>query len=185
MKLFLFPILASILILASCKKNSNTLIHQENPNNEIKATVSVIGQTPDLHHSKGDHAAFNRDLNVNGDTIITISGSIGEYGTRSSRKIEIWLFNISRPGTYTLNFDNTSNPRQKAYCGYVVGDAFFSSVYEMYLSDSGTPPGSVTIDLLTATEIQGSFTANCSSPVLSSTGTNYAQITNGSFKGTF
>ena len=185
MKYFFFPILLAIVILTSCKKDSNAIVHHENPNNELKATVSVIGETSKLHHAKGDHTIFNRRIDPNGDSVITVSGSIGEYGTPSSRKIEIWLINIQSPGTYNLNVDNSINPRQKSWCVYTVGDIFFSTIFEMYFSDRGTPPGSVSIDLLTATEIRGSFTANCSNTQLSSTGTNYAQITNGSFKGTF
>lgn len=185
MKYVFFPTVLAFLVVTSCKKDSKTLIDNGNPNNELKATVSVIGETTNLHLAKGGHTLFARNIHSNGDTVITVSGSTGEYGTRSSRKIEIWLINISVPGTYSLSRNNNINPRQQAWSVYIVGDVFFSTVFEMYFSDRSTVPGNVTIDLLTPTEIRGTFTTNCSNAQLTGTGVNYAQITNGSFKGTF
>ena len=184
MKYILFPIVV-FLFLTSCRKESPKMVDTGNPNNELKATVSVIGETTSLHKANGGHTVFARNIHANGDTVITVSGGIGEHGTRSSRKIEIWLINIPGPGTYHLSSNNTSNPRQQSWSVYTVGDVFFSTVFEMYFSRQSTAPGNVTIELLTPTEIRGTFTTNCSNAQLAGTGVNYAQITNGSFKGSF
>ena len=151
------------------------------PNDELKAMVSVAGATAALHQANGSSTSFNRSIDpVNGDTILYVSGSIGEYGTAGRRNIEIRLINIHSPGTYDLK--NETSSRQQVFCMYTIGGIFFSPVFEMYSSDQGTPPGSVTIEALSATAIKGSFTANCSN---NEKGINYVQITNGSFKGTF
>jgi hypothetical protein len=66
---------------------------------------------------------------------------------------------------------------------YIIGGYYGSgNVLVVYGSDNGTPPGSVTIEAISDTEVNGSFTANCSN---NDKGINYVQITNGSFKGTF
>lgn len=185
MKFASLPILAAIIFFASCKKEIAPPPFTGNPNNELKATVSVIGEPTVVHHSRGSSTGFSRDLNPNGDTVIFVSGSTGKYGTRSSRKIQIILVNISRPGTYNFHLNTTTLTRQYVLGHYFVGDIFFSTVSEMYFSDVSTAPGSVTIDLLTPTEIRGTFTTNCSNTQLLSAGVDFARITNGTFKGTF
>ena len=179
------PIVIAVFFFTSCKKDSGAPIDPGNPNNELRATVTVVGEATALHHANGSRTSFVRRIDLNGDTIVTVSGSIGEYGTASSRKIEIWLVNISGPGSYDLTYDLNSNPRQKSWSVYIVGDIFFSTIFELYVSYRSTTPGKVTIDLLTAKEIRGSFTTKCSNSQLLNAGTDYAQITNGFFKGSF
>ena len=163
-----------LLFLNSCKKDSPGRLYPENPNNELKAIISVASATPSLHKSNGDQTLFTRNIHPNGDTVIVVTGSIG------GGNVQIHLINISTTGTYQFKMDTSL--RQKARCDYIIGGYYSSSVFEIYFSDSGTPPGSVTIEALSDTDIRGSFTANCSNR---EKGINYVQITNGSFKGTF
>jgi hypothetical protein len=142
--------------------------------------VSVGGAPATLHKANGKFASFARYIQSNGDTLIFISGTIGKYGTESSRHIEIELSNIPGPGIYSFHGD--PNFFQRPWCQYMIGDYFFSTISELYRTEHGTPPGTVTIEALSATDIRGSFTANCSNY---EKGTNYIQITNGTFKGTF
>jgi hypothetical protein len=181
----LFLLLAwPFCILSACKKDSGPSLDPGNPNNELKAMVSVGGAAPTLHKSNGNSTSFGRYIDpITGDTTIHVSGSIGKYGTENSRSIEFRLINIRATGRYSLKSD--PGLTQNAFCTYQIGDVFFSTVFELYWAEYGTPPGTVTIDVLSATEIRGSFTANCSNAPQSNNGINYVQITNGSFKGTF
>ena len=185
MKFAFLPILTAILFLAACKKEVGPPPFTGNPNNELKATVSVVGEPTVVHHAKAEHTVFDREIHSNGDTVIYLSGSIGEYGTVSSRTIQISLINIPGPGTYHFNSTSSTNTRQQLLGRYTVGDIFFSTIFQMYFSDVSTAPGSLTVDLLTPTEIRGTFITNCSNSQLISTGVDFARITNGSFKGTF
>ena len=184
MKYTFIVILIAVIFLASCKKALEPPTFPGNPNNELKATVSVVGEATSLHHAKGGNTLFARDTLPNGDRVLHISGSIGEYGTRSSREITIMLTNISLPGTYALTGEINGNPKQYARATYQVGDVFFSTVFELYFSDRSTNPGTVTIDLLTATDIRGSFTTSCSNAAVAG-GADFARITGGFFKGGF
>jgi hypothetical protein len=126
------------LFLTSCKKGSTTRLYPEHASNELKAMISVASSTSSLHKANGDHTTFSSHTQ-NGDTIITVIGSIGKYGTISGRSVEIRLRNISAPGTYQFKVDN--GLRQKTWCMYIVGGYYNGTVLEIYGSDNGTPPG--------------------------------------------
>jgi hypothetical protein len=162
-------------VLLSCKKDSkNPPLPEGNPNNEVNAIVSFLAGKDSVHKANGNRTLFARSVHTNGDSIIVIRGSIGEYGTFGSRHISISLVNVSAVGTYSLRVEPGS--KTKAWCDYEVGDVFVSQVYQVYSSMNTDQPGTVTIEALTPTSIQGSFSANCA---------NRVQIKNGTFKGSF
>ena len=138
------------------------------PNNEVKASVSFDGAPFAPHVANGNNTGFSKSIYPNSDTVITIQGTIGEYGTRANRTIEFKLVNISSIGTFL--FPANSSSRQQVYCTYTIGQVFFSSVFELYFCE----PGTLTIQVLTPTSIQGTFNSMYNRVVM-----------NGTFKGNF
>ncbi|HKH59667.1 MAG TPA: hypothetical protein VKA49_02490 [Flavitalea sp.] len=160
-----------ILSIVACKKS--TMPPAPSANNEMNATVAIAGAAPISHKASNYHVYIPRTVGSNGETYISISGNVGTPNTTSERSITIVLFNISATGTYAFNMD--PNARQQAYCTYEIGN-IFSYIYNQYSTETVAQAGSVTITAITATSIQGTFTANCD---------NYAIISNGTFKGDF
>lgn len=168
MKILFSLITCCLFITSSCKKSSTGAIPPGNPNNEVKATISIAGATATSLSANGNYALFVKRIDPNGDTVLTILGS------NDKEEVQIELINTNLAGNYVFGIN--ANPRQSSSCFYLPGNPFTSSDY--YFAGSGT--GTLTIESLTANYIKGSFTANC---------TNFqgkiAQITNGSFKGSF
>ena len=164
-------IVSAIVIVTACKK-SGYGPDQLNTNNEVRAMVSINGGVPSVHKANANYTQISRTFFSSGDTLLTISGTIGQPGTVDERSISLQLKNISRPGTYSFKLDATS--RQHAACNYVLGAIVLSPIYVLYSTDDLQNAGFVTIEELTATYVKGTFQANCA---------NYAVITNGTFKG--
>jgi len=155
-----FSVLAICLsMLISCKKDSDPPpVPEGDPNNELRAVVSLFGGIDSIHHTLGNRTTIARTARSVGDSVIIIQSSIGEYGTYSARTIEITLGNVTSPGTYPFRY----NANSFAQCMYQIGNVFFSQVLQLYFADRSDEPGSITIDVLTPTSIQGTFNANCS-----------------------
>ena len=171
-KLILFGfIICWFFINSSCKKSSTGYtIPPGNPNNEVKATVSINGGPASSSTATGNSTIFVKRFDPNGDTVITIVGG-GNQG-----QINITLVNTNSSGTYI--FENNSNSKQYALCYFNIGNAL-TGPYEFYIATTGSRPGTITIDTLTSTSIKGSFTSDC----VGAGGTII--ITDGSFKGEF
>jgi hypothetical protein len=168
---FLYLVFAILAI--SCKKPPTAVtIPPGNPNNEMKATVSINGGPASSSTATGNSTGFLRHIDpTNGDTVIVIYGSCADQGD-----INISLVNIDSLGTYI--FENNPTSRQYALCNFSF--SLGSNAYgEVYFATTGSQPGTITIDNLTSTSIKGSFTSNCVR------GGGTIQITNGSFKGEF
>lgn len=160
-----------LIMASSCKKSSTDVtIPPGNPNNEIKGAVSVKGSAVSSFTATGNSTVFVKRFDPNGDTVIVITGPLGEG------QVEITLVNTNSAGTYA--FENNPSSRVYSLCWYGIGNAL-TGPFELYIATTGNDPGTVTIENLTSNSIKGSFTSNC----VGSDG--IIQITNGSFKGEF
>jgi hypothetical protein len=170
-KQILLSFIICFFINSSCKKSSTgSTIPPGNPNNEVKATVSINGSSASSSTATGNSTIFGKRFDSNGDTVITIVGGVNQG------QIEITLVNTNSSGTYI--FENNPSSRQYALCYFSIGNPL-TGPYELYMATTGSRPGTITIDNLTSTSIKGSFTSDC----VGSGGT--IQIRNGSFKGEF
>jgi hypothetical protein len=159
-----------LFFFCSCKKNSTAPgIPPGNPNNEVKATISINGSIASSYTANGNSTLFIRRIDNNVDTVIVIHG-----GGIGKGQVQITLVNINLAGTYVFETDPGS--KQDSFCDYSIGNPV-TGPYELYSTQASNPTGIVTIESVTSTHIKGSFTANC--------GNGVVQLTNGSFKGDF
>lgn len=100
--IIVFFIACCLFFFCSCKKSSTAPdIPPGNPNNEVKATVSINGSTASTFTATGNSTLFvrriDRRIDNNVDTVIVIVG-----GGIGKGKVDIFLVNISLAGTYCI-----------------------------------------------------------------------------------
>ena len=164
--------LVILLLVSSCKKSSTgNTIPPGNPNNEMKAMVSVKGGVLSSFSAIGNLNNYGRITDPNGDKLISFGGQ-GTQGT-----IALILANISSPGVYTIGTIGGAGS-QYIRGSFEFGNPFTGIPPYEFFSTGFTPPpaGTVTLDELTANSIKGSFSMICTGTI---------QITNGTFKGNF
>ncbi len=165
--------LVILLIFPSCKKSSTgNTIPPGNPNNEMKAMVSVKGGALSSFTSTGNTTVYGKRTDPNGDIVIVCGGS-GSQGA-----IQITFVNTNSPGAYTIG--TTGGAGAQYVMGFFgIGISGLGYSESFFASSSPSPAGAVTIDQLTANSIKGSFSMICTGS------TGIIQITNGTFKGNF
>ena len=175
MKKILFAYLIIFFIGHSCKKSSSagTSLPPGNPNNEVKATVSIKSGTAYSLIATGNSTVYAKRTDPNGDVVITVLGS------SSQGAIHITLVNINLPGTYTIGTASGLAGEKYILGSFEIGNALLGPYEPFFVQAPPSPSGTITLDELTANSVRGSFSMTC----VGSTGT--VKITNGTFKGTF
>lgn len=176
MKKILFICLIVFCSGNSCKKSissANPSPPPGNPNNEVKAMISIKGGLVYSLTATGNNTNYAKRTDPNGDVVINGNGS------NSQGAIIFVIKNINLPGTYTMGTASGSAGEKYIGGSFVIGNALLGPFENFSVKPPPPPSGTMTLDELTANSVRGSFSMTCVGP----TGT--VEITNGTFKGTF
>jgi hypothetical protein len=156
-----------VLVFISCKKGNDTV----STGNQIAADISITGRN--VHISSPQNSIrFDRDT-ASGGVFISIHGGV----ENSDTYIDITLGNITSPGSYVFGRLDSG---QSIFILY--SEAVSPNVEPAYAANADENVGELIIESISDKQIKGSFKASC--PRLFHP-TEFAEITQGSFKGNF
>ncbi len=161
-KKYFLLVLVAAFSFAGCSKDSNSGTTGISGQGELTGTGGITFSV------NGTNALFSKQT-INGVSTINMIGIVG-----SGKQFSIAANNITAAGTYSLVLN--AIPNSIISVTYVAGSATTDNYFS---TASGSTAGSITITTLTATSIEGTYTAKV-------TNTSAASLTvSGTFKGTF
>lgn len=161
-KKYFLVVFVAAFSFAGCSKDSNSSTTGISGQGELTGTGGITFSV------NGTNALFSKQT-INGISTINMIGIVG-----SGKQFSIAANNITAAGTYSLVLN--AIPNSIISVTYVAGSATTDNYFS---TASGSTAGSITITTLTATSIEGTYTAKV-------TNTSAASLTvSGTFKGTF